>query len=123
MKLKLMMKFLPVLPLVGVLSLLPLNSLSAAQTEEIKKGDASSSVIQETVLGMNVSGNKELPNVLYIIPWKGSEANMQPPEIFRLVDEIYAPVDPEVFSRQVNFYYQLTEKNAAKRLNKATIKK
>ncbi|MCW8880617.1 MAG: hypothetical protein OQK51_26445 [Kangiellaceae bacterium] len=64
--------------------------------------------IQDTVLGMNVSGNKELPNVLYIIPWKSNATPAALPRVTRLVDEIYAPVDPEVFQKQVKFYYQLT---------------
>lgn len=65
--------------------------------------------IEETVLGMNVSGTNDLPNVLYIIPWKANSTAVSPPEVSRLVDEIYAPVDPEVFAKQVKFYYQLTE--------------
>jgi len=64
--------------------------------------------IEEAVLGMNVSGTKDLPNVLYIIPWKSNPGQVSPPEISRLVDEVYAPVDPEVFAKQVKFYYQLT---------------
>ena len=68
--------------------------------------------IQQTVLGMNVSGNKELPNVLYIIPWKGNATPAALPKVTRLVDEIYAPVDPEVFQKQVKFYYQLTTPEA-----------
>ncbi|WP_444994257.1 hypothetical protein [Aliikangiella sp. IMCC44359] len=67
--------------------------------------------IEETVLGMNVTGTKDLPNVLYIIPWKGNKTQVAPPEITRLVDEIYSPVDPEVFTKQVKFYYQLTTKS------------
>ncbi|WP_196138303.1 hypothetical protein [Aliikangiella sp. G2MR2-5] len=70
--------------------------------------------IQETVLGMNISGNKELPNVLYIVPWKSNAVPAALPKVNRLVDEIYAPVDPDVFSKQVNFYYQLTENKAEK---------
>lgn len=71
--------------------------------------NAAEEKIEETVLGMNVSGTKDLPNVLYIIPWKANSTAVSPPEISRLVDEIYAPVDPEVFAKQVKFYYQLTE--------------
>jgi len=63
--------------------------------------------ITEPSLGMSVSGNKELPNVLYIIPWKSDASSTPLPQVSRLVDEIYAPVDPEVFGKQVNFYYQL----------------
>jgi len=77
--------------------------------------------IEEAVLGMNVSGTKDLPNVLYIIPWKPNSGQVSPPEISRLVDEIYEPVDPEVFTKQVNFYYQLTsEKSSKKSVKKAT---
>lgn len=69
--------------------------------------------IQQAVLGMNVSGTQDLPNVLYIIPWKNNFTQASSPNISRLVDEIYAPVDPEVFSKQVNFYYQLMTKELA----------
>ena len=76
--------------------------------------------IEEAVLGMNVSGTKDLPNVLYIIPWKSNATQVSPPEITRLVDEIYAPVDPEVFAKQVKFYYQLTAaKDASAPIEKA----
>jgi len=122
MNIQLMLKVLSGLLLFAILSLVPVDRLYAAQKTNVKERE-NAPAIEETVLGMNVSGNKELPNVLYIIPWKGDEGNRQPPKIFRLVDEIYSPVDPEVFSKQVNFYYQLTEKNATKSLNKATIKK
>lgn len=65
--------------------------------------------IEETVLGMNVSGNKEAPNMLYIIPWKESADTASPPEIFRLMDEVYSTVDPDVFEKEVNFFDQLQE--------------
>ena len=65
-------------------------------------------VIQQTVLGMNVSGNKELPNVLYIVPWKANASFSKPPVATRLVDEIYAPIDPQAYSKKVVFYHQLT---------------
>ena len=70
-----------------------------------------SAEIEETVLGMNVSGNKEAPNLLYIIPWKESSEQASPPEIFRLMDEVYSTVDPDVFEKEVIFFDQLqTEK-------------
>ncbi|MET1253651.1 hypothetical protein [Aliikangiella maris] len=78
--------------------------------------------IEETVLGMNVSGTRNLPNVLYIIPWKGNKTQVSPPQISRLVDEIYAPVDPEVFSKQVKFYYQLTAEKVEQSANMKEVK-
>ncbi len=73
---------------------------------------ANAAEIEETVLGMNVSGNKEAPNLLYIIPWKDSSADATPPEVYRLMDEIYSTVDPDVFEKEVVFYQQLTATNS-----------
>jgi len=84
-------------------------SLNAQEEESNKSANNNAKKVQETVLGMNVSGNKELPNVLYIVPWKSDSTPAPLPEVTRLVDEIYSPVDPEVFSKQVKFYHQLTE--------------
>ena len=74
---------------------------------------ASAAEIEETVLGMNVSGNKEAPNLLYIIPWKDSSADATPPEIYRLMDEVYSTVDPNVFEKEMVFYQQLTTTSSA----------
>ncbi len=70
--------------------------------------------IEETVLGMNVSGNKEAPNILYIIPWKEHSDMATPPEVIRLMDEIYSTVDPDVYEKEVGFYNQLTGVNNKK---------
>jgi hypothetical protein len=70
---------------------------------------AHSEEIEETVLGMNVSGNKEAPNLLYIIPWKASTDELPSPKIYRLMDEVYSTVDPDVFQKEVQFFDQLVE--------------
>ena len=70
---------------------------------------AQSAEIEETVLGMNVSGNKEAPNILYIIPWKENSNDATPPEVTRLMDEIYSTVDPDVYDKEVIFFEQLTD--------------
>ena len=79
--------------------------------------------IEETVLGMNVSGNKEAPNLLYIIPWKSSNEKSDPPEIYRLMDEVYSTVDPDVFEKEVSFYKQLGEQKKSKKSKKKRKKK
>ena len=68
--------------------------------------------IKETILGMNVSGNKEAPNILYIIPWKSHMDIETPPEVTRLMDEIYSTVDPDVYQKEIMFFDQLTENNS-----------
>ena len=51
-----------------------------------------------------IIGNRELPKVLYIVPWKkplpGELAGRPPASV---VDEALAPVDRDVFRRQVRY--------------------
>lgn len=48
-----------------------------------------------------VTGNRELPKVLYIVPWKKSDLGDLPAQPFNtLLDEALAPVDRDVF-RQI----------------------
>jgi hypothetical protein len=52
-----------------------------------------------------VTGNRELPKVLYIVPWKKSEIGELPAQPFNtLLDEMLQPVDREVFKREVQYY-------------------
>ena len=51
-----------------------------------------------------IIGNRELPKVLYIVPWKkplqGDLSGRQPGGV---LDEVLAPVDRDVFRRQVRY--------------------
>ena len=51
-----------------------------------------------------VIGNRELPKVLYIVPWKkplpGDLAGRPPASV---IDEALAPIDRDVFRRQVRY--------------------
>jgi hypothetical protein len=52
-----------------------------------------------------VTGNQELPRVMYIVPWKKSDIGDlagKPPG--SLLDEVLAPVDRDVFRREVRYY-------------------
>ena len=55
--------------------------------------------------GMSIIGNKELPKMLYIVPWKNSELpDMNAPPIESLIDEALAPVDRDNFKRKIRYY-------------------
>ncbi len=55
-----------------------------------------------------ITGNRELPKVLYIVPWKASDlGDLVGRPVNSLLDEVLAPVDREVFVRQVNYYQNL----------------
>lgn len=58
----------------------------------------------------SITGNQELPKVLYIVPWKRSDlGNLVGRPVNTLLDEVLAPVDPEVFERQLGYYDTLHE--------------
>lgn len=62
---------------------------------------------------MEVRGNREMPNVMYIVPWKKPDIGDfagRPPK--SLLDEVLAPVDREVFQRQ-NRYFAALQPDAA----------
>jgi hypothetical protein len=52
-----------------------------------------------------VTGNRELPKVMYIVPWKKSDLGELPTQPFNtLLDEALTPVDRDVFRREVTYY-------------------
>jgi len=61
-----------------------------------------------------VTGNQELPKVMYIVPWKKSDiGDLAGKPMNSLLDEVLAPVDRDVFRREVR-YYQAVKSDAAK---------
>jgi hypothetical protein len=61
-----------------------------------------------------ITGNRELPKVLYIVPWKRSDlGDLVGKPVNSLLDEVLAPVDRDVFKRQ-NRYYDALKPDAAK---------
>ena len=56
----------------------------------------------------SITGNAELPKVLYIVPWKKSDlGDLVGRPVNTLLDEVLAPVDPEVFERHLSYYDSL----------------
>jgi len=52
-----------------------------------------------------VTGNRELPKVMYVVPWKKSDLGNLPAQPFNtLLDEALMPVDRDVFRREVTYY-------------------
>ncbi len=57
-----------------------------------------------------ITGNQELPKVLYIVPWKKSDpGELMGRPVNTLLDEVLAPLDREEFVRQVDYYGDLYE--------------
>jgi hypothetical protein len=61
-----------------------------------------------------VTGNRALPKVLYIVPWKKAELGDLPEQPFNsLLDEALKPVDRDEFRREVTYFSKLAEHPAA----------
>ena len=85
------MKIFHAITSIFILNILFISVLSAEEKIELES--------------MSIIGNKELPKMLYIVPWKNSElpqANVPPIE--SLVDEALAPVDRDAFKRAIRYY-------------------
>jgi hypothetical protein len=52
-----------------------------------------------------ITGNRELPRVLYIVPWKRSDlGDLAGKPVNSLLDEVLAPVDRDVFRRETRYF-------------------
>ena len=71
--------------------------------------DANRRVLDSLDLGTtSITGNAELPKVLYIVPWKKSDlGDLVGRPVNTLLDEVLAPVDPAVFQRHLSYYDSL----------------
>jgi hypothetical protein len=71
----------------------PAAQKSAPKTDRLELGTAT------------VTGDREQPKVMYVVPWKRSDiGDLSGKPMNSLVDEILAPVDRDVFKREVVYY-------------------
>jgi hypothetical protein len=82
---------------------------SAAPTAGTAPQGANARVVDRLDLGTtSITGNAELPKVLYIVPWKKSDlGDLVGRPVNTLLDEVLAPVDPAVFKRHLGYYDSL----------------
>ena len=61
-----------------------------------------------------ITGNRELPKVLYIVPWKKPlPGDLAGRPVASVLDEAMAPIDRDVFRRQVRYDAAIQTKPAA----------
>ena len=78
-------------------ALLALLALSQARAEDSLDLESST-----------VTGNRELPKVMVIVPWKkASPGDLPGRPLHSLLDEALSPVDREVFRRRLEFHREV----------------
>ena len=88
----------------------PATKPSAAPTGGAKGPKGADRVELETT---EITGNRELPKVLYIVPWKRSDlGDIVGKPANSLLDEVLQPIDRDVFLRE-NRYYEAVKPDAA----------
>lgn len=82
---------------------------SAVLSADIRRGTDGGRVMDELDLDRTeVTGNQELPKVLYIVPWQKSDpGDLNGKPVNTLLDEVMAPLDRTEFIRQVEYYDDL----------------
>ena len=76
---------------------------------DVTRRASGNEVMDEITLGRTeITGNQELPKVLYIVPWQKSDpGELMGRPVNTLLDEVLAPLDREEFIRQVDYYGDL----------------
>ena len=83
---------------------------SAVLAQDVRRrATGGGAVMDEMELGRTeITGNQELPTVMYIVPWKKSDpGDLMGKPVNTLLDEVLAPLDREEFIRQVDYYEDL----------------
>jgi len=83
---------------------------SAVLAQDVRRRSlGGGAVMDEMDLGRTeITGNQELPKVMYIVPWKKSDpGDLMAKPVNTLLDEVLAPLDREEFIRQVDYYDDL----------------
>ncbi|MDJ0776613.1 MAG: hypothetical protein QNJ85_02040 [Gammaproteobacteria bacterium] len=61
--------------------------------------------------GTEIIGNKELPKVLYIVPWKSVERfEIETPPITSIMDQGLTPISRAAFKRKIRYHEAIFSK-------------
>ena len=87
----------------------PAAAASPVLAPDVTRRASGSEVMDSIELGRSeITGNQELPKVMYIVPWQKSESgDLMGRPVNTLLDEVLAPLDREEFTRKVDYYNDL----------------
>lgn len=91
--------------------LLSVAPVAAAEEPAAEPEPAAGDLLLERT---EITGNRELPKVLYIVPWRKPDPGaLLGKPVNTLLDEVLAPIDREEFIRQVDYYSDLYDNPSA----------
>ena len=91
----------------------PSTAKPAAASAPNKPGQKGNAKDRLDLESTQITGNRELPKVLYIVPWRSAEmGDLVGRPVNSLLDEVLEPVDRDVFRRQ-NRYFEALQPNEA----------
>jgi hypothetical protein len=82
---------------------------TAVIAADVTRRETGNQVMDELELGLTeITGNQELPTVMYIVPWQKSDpGELLGKPVNSLLDEILAPIDRSEFMRQIDYFDDL----------------
>jgi hypothetical protein len=82
---------------------------TAVLASDVTRSSGTDGVMDQLSLGRTeITGNQELPKVLYIVPWQKSDpGELMGKPVNTLLEEVLAPIDRSEFMRQVDYYDDL----------------
>ncbi len=91
------------------------KALTAPGTGAAKSAHGPKAIDRLDLDTTQITGNKELPKVMYVVPWKHSDlGDLTGKPANSLVDEVLQPVDRDVFNREERYYHTVApEKGSA----------
>ena len=103
------MKRLPHL-LAYVALALPISA-TATDTPTPKQGEHAMDHLE--LDSTSVTGNRELPKVMSIVPWKSAEPSAGPDRPMNsLIEEVLSPVDRDEFRREITYFSDLASQSS-----------
>lgn len=82
---------------------------AAALAKDVSREESGGQVMDRLELGRTeITGNSELPTVMYIVPWqKSNPGNLTGKPVNTLLQEVLEPLDREEFLRRVDYHGEL----------------
>jgi hypothetical protein len=101
------------LPLLAVLAALPATSTRANEPSSVHP-NGPDAVDRLQLDSTAVTGNRELPKVMSIVPWKPPEPPDGPERpMGSLIEEVLAPLDRDEFRREITYFRDLSSQSTA----------